>query len=62
MNRRPFLSGVRSVSGRRMERAIEAGHFVWLGLPCSAHSELMDWSLARLATAMKLGGSQAQVV
>ena len=46
-----YLEEASSENRRRMERAILAGDFVWHGLPFSTHTELMDASLFRLATA-----------
>ena len=46
-----YLEEASPENRRRMERAILAGDFVWHGLPFSMHSELMDRSMFRLATA-----------
>lgn len=46
-----YLEEASPENRRRMERAIEAGDFVWHGLPFSTHTELMDRSAFRLATA-----------
>ncbi len=45
-----YLESASPANRRRMERAIEAGDFVWHGLPFSTHTELIDGSLYRLAT------------
>ena len=45
-----YLEKASAENRRRMERAIEARDFAWHGLPFSTHTELMDGSLARLAT------------
>jgi hypothetical protein len=46
-----YLEAASPENRRRMERAIEAGDFVWHSLPFSTHTELMDESLFRLAMA-----------
>ncbi len=45
-----YLEEASRTNRKRMERAIEAGDFVWHGLPFSTHTELIDGSLFRLAT------------
>lgn len=45
-----YLEEASPENRRRMERAIERGDFVWLGLPFTVDTELMDNSLLRLAT------------
>ncbi len=45
-----YLETASPANRRRMERAIQAGDFVWHGLPFSTHTELIDQSLYRLAT------------
>lgn len=46
-----YLKTASPENRRRMERAIEAGDFVWHGLPFSTHTELMDASAFRLGLA-----------
>jgi hypothetical protein len=45
-----YLEVASAENRRRMEHAIQAGDFVWHGLPFTTHTELMDESLFGLAT------------
>jgi hypothetical protein len=46
-----YLEEASPENRRRMERAVEAGNFVWLGVPFSMECELLDRSLFRLGMA-----------